>query len=133
MQITYSPDGGDSLVFTYKARLLKASQAEILEKRTGWTLEQFDAKVKQGSTLARKALLWLFMIGKHPSLKFEDFDFTVGDVEVQLDKSELAELLEGAEKMPLEDESLRPLYIAEVRRQLEDAPDDPKAQEKSNA
>jgi hypothetical protein len=121
VHFVYTPEGGERQEWPFSPRKLKASEAESLEKRAGWDLEEFMEHLAKGSILARRALLWMFLRRVHLSLRFEDVDFTVDEVEVQFDKGELTAIRAEVEKMP--DGPEREKALATIDEQLLTAPD----------
>lgn len=125
MFVVYRPGDGDQQKWTFKPRKLKSQEAEGIEKRTGWTYQEFVLKLQQGSTLARRALLWTFLRRTHHTIRFEDIDFSLDELEVSMDKGELAELRKSLEKFEFDDEATRRMALAQVDQQMEEAEEDP--------
>lgn len=100
MKFTYRPDAGDVQVWSFKPGEIKNSEAEMIERRTDWTWDEFVMKLQQGSTLARRALLWTFLRRTHHVLRFEDVEFTQSQVELEFDLDELYDMRSNIEKAP---------------------------------
>lgn len=89
MIVTYVPDDGDKLEFTFKPRRLLTTEAEAIEKITGGTYAEFVDALTEGSITARRALLWsLRKRNGEPEIRFRDVDFPIDALEIELDDEE---------------------------------------------
>ena len=125
MFLTYRPAEGDEQKWTFKPGKLSSKEAEAIEKRTGWTFEEFGQQLLKGSTLARRALLWTFQRRTHHTIKFEDIDFLMDEVKLEMDKGELLALREQMELYDFDDEATRKLALAQVDQQIAEAEENP--------
>lgn len=99
MRITYTPDGSEATVYDFDPDKVRASQAEVIEKRFGDTYEKWRVAVVQGSARARRVLLWHLIAREHHTLRYEDTpDFAHGELVVELTKAELTALRVKVEK-----------------------------------
>ncbi|SET43514.1 hypothetical protein [Nonomuraea wenchangensis] len=101
MIVTYTPQGGTAQTWTYKQDELTSAEAELIEDSTGLTIEEFDAELIKGRTKCKRALLWLQMRKDHPSLRFNEVEFRVGDLKTEYDNDEKALLRDAIEKSDL--------------------------------
>ena len=93
MIVTYHPEGGAPESWEFDPRKVRASRAEMIEKRAGESWESWLMQVQQGSMRARRVLLWHLMSMPHTTMRFEDTpDFYAGEVEVKHTAAELAEM-----------------------------------------
>lgn len=89
MILTYTPADGDAQRFVFKPDDMLNSEAEAIEKRTGWTWAEFLEQTQKGSTLARRVLLWTFLRRTHHTLRFEDVSFRQSEVVLAFDIDEM--------------------------------------------
>jgi len=93
MFVTYRPEGGEEKRWTFDPRRVRASQAEMIERRAGEPYEAWLTSVQAGKTHARRVMLWHLLSLEHPGLKFEDTpDFYMDELIVEHSVSELEEL-----------------------------------------
>lgn len=60
---------------------LRINEALELERITGWTFSEFNAKRAEGSALAMKAGAYIAVKRQRPDLRFESFDFEFDQIE----------------------------------------------------
>jgi hypothetical protein len=128
MKIIYTPEGEPPREYIYSPGRIRTAQAEMLEKRTGMTWGDFNQALARGSVLARRALLWHFERQTHPTLRFEDVDFALDELEVRFDKSEYLGIREQMETAPLPPgtpDEVRDMILAEVDKQIDEADESP--------
>lgn len=90
MWFIYKPEDGEPQEWWFDPQKVRAREAEAIEKRTGWDWGEFGQHLIQGSTLARRALLWTYQRRLHPTLRFEDVDFAMDEVELSPSVEEVA-------------------------------------------
>lgn len=95
MIVTYSPAGGESRTWDYKADDLPSSDAEDIEDAVGITFDEFQVRLMTGGAKARRALLWVLMRRDTPGLRFGDVSYRMGELSVEFDAPELARLREA--------------------------------------
>ena len=100
MLLTYKPDGSESQEWEFHPDDMLNTESEMIEKRTGWAWDEFMLNLQKGSTLARRALLWTFLRRIHHTLRFEDVSFRRGELKLEFDLAELAEIRAQTEKAP---------------------------------
>lgn len=136
MILIYRPDGGDERRWEFNPRKIRSAEAELVEKRTGLTWEQFGAQVTQGSVLCRRALLWMFQRRTHPTLRFEDVDFALDELTLDYERHELVAIRAQLEKQRFDSDAERDATLAQIDEQIEATPGDdeaPKAPSNSGA
>lgn len=131
MFVTYKPAGEQPQEFVFKPGEMLSHDSEQIEKMTSMTWEEFLAALQKGSTIARRALLWILLRRTHPTtLRFADVSFKQGELSVDYDRGELAEIREGlltpaaaarAEKSGQDLDSM----IAAIDEEMEKAREDP--------
>jgi hypothetical protein len=66
--LVYQPDGSDEPTrWPYNPRKLMSAEREAIERRTGMPFAEFTAAVLKGSSVARRALLWVMLKRDHPT------------------------------------------------------------------
>lgn len=127
MFFTYKPADGDEQRWTFKPNKMPNHEAEAIEKRTDWTYGTFCIKLQQGSTLARRALLWVFLRRQHPTIRFEDVRFETGELELEMDAGELAAMRQQVESSNAFDDETKAAALEQMDEQLKTAEPDPDA------
>lgn len=120
MFLVYKPEGQEEQQWEFNPRKMRSSEAEEIEKVTGWDFAEFGQHLQKGSQLALRALLWHYQRKTHPVLKFRDVDFGLDEVELRFDQDELAKAQELAEQMPLGPE--RDAILKQIAEMQETAP-----------
>lgn len=135
MILIYKPDGQEQQQWLVQLGKLRVMETEAIEKRTGLAYgTEFKAELLKGATRARRALLWTYLRREHPALRFEDVDFCDDELELQMDRDELAESRARLLATDDMDADIKVLTLAEIDRQLAEAPEPPgKAPVKSDA
>lgn len=109
MLVKFHPENQEApSVWEFHPEKVKTSMAELIEKRSGMTYAQWAKAVGDGSSLARRVLLWHLMTRDGQPVRIEEIpDFYFGDltIEPSLDEMrrireqiELSDEIEGKEK-----------------------------------
>lgn len=77
----------------YDAKKLMSAEREMLERRTERAFDEFQQDVIKGSTICRRALLFMFLKRDHPGVKYEDVDFAWDELKLEFSKPEYAEMI----------------------------------------
>lgn len=94
MRFTYTPEGADERVWEFAAGKMRSRDAEDIERVTKMPFRGgFLEALLDGSVLAQRALLWVYLRRDVPSLKFDQVDFALDEVELTFDDAELEEIL----------------------------------------
>lgn len=102
MYVTYRPEDGPEQRWVFDAKRVRASKAEMIEKRFGDTWESFIAAVQSGNMRARRVLLWHLLTLEHHGMRFEDTpDFFADELLVEHSVAELTEIRERVAKAQL--------------------------------
>lgn len=125
MLVTYRPDGDEAQAvrWSFDARRgVRALEREAIERAAGMTYAAWVDAVTEGSSLARRVLLWHLLRREHRATRLDDVDFAWDDLTVEWTKGELRRSLDDLSK----------LETAEAQRQralilalMDDAPEDP--------
>jgi hypothetical protein len=120
MKLVYTPDGEAPQEWKYKPGRIRASDAELLERRTGMSWGDFNQQLARGSVLARRALLWYFLRQTHATLRFEDVDFALDELTLEFDRDEWAHIRRQVEETKLPagtPDEMRETLLAELDRE----------------
>jgi hypothetical protein len=121
VHVTYKPEDGDQQEWTFDPLRIRASQAELIERRFGENWEAWTGGVQAGNMKARRVLLWHLLSREHPTLRYEDVpDFYAGELLVQHSVAELAEIRARVEKSSLPDDK-REIVLAAFDREMTEA------------
>jgi hypothetical protein len=122
MFLIYHPEGSEEPTkFNYQPKKLMSAEREMLEKLSGLTYEKFYSALIEGSSVCRRALLFIFLKRNAPKTRYEDVDFAWGEVELQFSRQELLEFKKGLESLPPSDE--KSAGLAQIEEMLADAED----------
>jgi len=107
MRVTYQPEGERPQTWEFNPDRVRASDAELIEKRYGDKWDVWRSDVISGGMRARRVLLWhLLRIGPHghPLLRYEDTpNFYTGELKVEYSSAELRQVIDRVGKMKLDD------------------------------
>jgi hypothetical protein len=122
--LVYQPEGSDEPTrWQYNPRKLMSAEREAIEKHTGMPFAEFTQAVMKGSSVCRRALLWVMLKRDHPTTKYGDVDFAWDELRLEFSKQEYAQMIRDA------DESLsgeqREMTLQGLRDEMETAEDDP--------
>lgn len=123
MRLIYSPEGGEAQEWDFIPGKMMSVEAEALEKATGWTYIEFGEKFMAGSTLARRALLWVMRRRTERGLKFSDVKFALDELDVDFSRDERVKLRQALLDSPDIDEAQREQILAELGDEDDDEAD----------
>jgi hypothetical protein len=137
MFVTYNPEDGSTepLTWEFDPRKIRASRAEMIEKRAGENWETWLMGVQQGNMHARRVLLWHLLSMPHPGMRYEDTpDFYAGELEIQHTKTELGQMRDRIVAAGLPEDQAAQVLMA-IDLEMAEAPegDSGKAPSKSAA
>lgn len=95
MKFTYKPEGADPKVWEYRPNKLMNVEAEKIEDLTGWTYQEFGERFMSGSTKAYHALLYILLKRETPTLKYDQVQFAMDEIEVEFGEVEKAAMLDA--------------------------------------
>ncbi|MFE2300843.1 hypothetical protein ACFXAW_21970 [Streptomyces sp. NPDC059445] len=97
MFLVYNPEGSESPSrWKYDPRKIMSAEREWVERRTERNWSEFTKDVVQGSSLCRRALLYIFLKREHPTVKWDDVDFAWDELSLEYSKGELIEIRKAA-------------------------------------
>jgi hypothetical protein len=103
VKFIYKPEGTDSHEWDFDPAKLHDVEAIEIEKRTGMTYGEFGQQFMKGSILARKALLFVLLKRATPTLRWNEVQFTVGEIDVDFDAEEKAQIVEALHKKAIDE------------------------------
>lgn len=113
MFVTYRPQEGDQRRWEFDPRKVRASKAEMIEKRFGEPWDAWQVAVQAGNMRARRVLLWHLLTVEHPTMRWEDTpDFLAGELLVQHSVAELREIRERIQKASVDDDRREQIMAA---------------------
>lgn len=119
MLVTYSPEGAEPQSFKFRPREIRASEAEMIERRAGKSFEQWAQDVVNGSATARRVLLWHLLRRQHPALKWEDTpDFAWSEILVEREYKELVDLRAAIANAKILEDSEREAALDEIDEEI---------------
>jgi hypothetical protein len=127
--LVYTPGEGDVQRFEYRPTKLMATEREMLERQTDQNFSEFTAKVLQGNSRCRRALLFLFLRRQHPRLKFDDVDFAWDELKLEYSRQELQQMRDQVADTLHGDE--RAAALAKLDEEIETAYDDAESEGKA--
>lgn len=134
MYLRYHPEGSEQpTLYKYDPKKMMSAEREALEKKTGLTYEQFHTKLIEGSSVCRRALLWVMIKRTAAGTRYEDVDFAWGECELGLYVHEIEEMRSAVEEADIpEAEKAQGLgALAEMLKGAEEDPDAGKAPSQS--
>ena len=102
MRVIYTPTDGDRQEWTYRHGKVRASEAEMCERRLeGVKWDGFEAAILQGAARARRVLLWHLLRLAHPALKWDDTpDFFMSELVIEMDLEDSRSYRERMDALP---------------------------------
>ncbi|MFC7380894.1 hypothetical protein [Sphaerisporangium rhizosphaerae] len=102
MFVTYKPEDGDEQRWEFNPKRVRASKAEMIEKRAGENWDAWLASLQSGNMRARRVLLWHLLTVDHPTFRWEDVpDFYASELMVEHSVAELTEIRDRVTKAKL--------------------------------
>jgi len=107
MHISYTPppEEGDEQEWDFDPGRVRASVAEMIERRFGENYDAWQAGIQSGNIKARRVLLWHLLSLEHPRLRFEEVrDFYADEVKVQFSVAELTAIRDRLQRANLSED-----------------------------
>lgn len=113
MIIEYAPEGGERRRWDLNAVKLMASEAETLERLTGWTWHEAKQQLSKGSMRALRSFAYVLEKRANPSLRYSQFEPAADELDYWLDDVERKAWREELETAPdLDDEQREEMLAA---------------------
>lgn len=124
MFLVYEPEGSEEATrWPYNPRKLMSAEREAIERRTGEPFAEFTQSVVKGSSVARRALLWVMLKRDHPTMKYDDVDFAWDELRLEYSKQEYAQMIADASENLTGEQ--RELTLKGLQQEWDSAQDDP--------
>lgn len=131
MYLIYSPEGSDEPKrWKYVPRKIMSAEREMLERRTSRNWSEFTKDVVAGSSLCRRALLFMYLKREHPTVKYEDVDFAWDELKLEYSKGELIKLRDTVAEDATGEQGAA--MLAQFDRQIAEAFEDPEEEGKAS-
>lgn len=88
MQFVYKAEGIEPRRWEFQPYKLMSPEAELIERRTGMAFSDWARVVTEGSMIALRALLFVLLKRTDPTLKWEQLQFSMSEVDFELDDEE---------------------------------------------
>ena len=89
MRFVYTPEGADPISWDYNPTRLMSPEAEAIERHTGMTFGEFTVACGRGSMLAIHGLLYVLLKRQHPTLKFDEVQFCIDEIDFEVDDTDV--------------------------------------------
>ncbi|MEW2424833.1 hypothetical protein AB0911_30335 [Streptomyces nigra] len=124
MYLIYQPEGSEEPQrWKYNPRKIMSAEREAIERLTSRNWSEFVQDVVKGSSLCRRALLWVYLKREHPTTKFDDVDFAWDELKLEYTKGELIQIRDAAAEAATGEQ--RAAVLAKLDEQIAEAYDDP--------
>jgi len=130
--LVYQPEGSEEPTrWPYNPRKLMSPEREQIERRTGMLYSEFTQAVVKGSSLCRRALLFVMLKRSHPTTKWDDVDFAWDELRLEYSQAEYDQMIEDAGDAPNLSGSEREAVLDTLRAERETAFADPEEEGKA--
>lgn len=93
MKFIYRPEGAEPREWELDPSRLMSPEVEAIERHTGLTFQQWAEGIGTGSFLAIHGLLYVLLKRTHPTLRWDDVQFCMADLDFAMDDAEAATLI----------------------------------------
>ena len=98
MQFTYTPEGADTRKWPFQPGKLMNAEVEAIERQTGLSFRAWVQGMSDGSVLAIHGFLYVMLKRSIPNLKWDDVQFCMDEVNLEMEDDEIAQVRESIEK-----------------------------------
>lgn len=98
MRFIYKPEGAEPKSWEFNPTKLMNVEAEAIEKHTGMTFGDWADKVGSGSVLAIHGLLYVLLKRTTPTLRWDDVQFCLDDIDFEIDDDEAVDIRDALEE-----------------------------------
>jgi len=126
--VTYTPSDSTVREFQFVPQEIDVDTAELVEVHAGQSFQEFVNAAMEGRARALRVCLWLMLRQDLPTLKFADTPkFRMGEVKIDLGRSELLELKKNLNKVPEAKREAVAKFVEDGLKEFE-GQSDPKAE-----
>jgi hypothetical protein len=126
-KFVYKPEGRDPMSWDFDPNKLMNPEAEAIERHTGMAFGEWIQALGKSSMLALHGLLFVMLKREIPTLKWDDVQFSISEIDMEMDDAEAGEALSALEVRMANGETLPAEEAALWARLKEQAPAAPKA------
>lgn len=105
MLVKYMPEGQAPTEWDFNPDKVRVVEAEMIEKRSGLSWAKWVEAIQAGHAHARRVLLWHLQKKDHHTLRLEDVDFCMGELEIDYSLSDLQKLRSQVADSSMDDKS----------------------------
>lgn len=116
MQFVYKPEGAEPRRWEFDPARLMSPEIEVIERHTGLEYGEWIEAVGRTSVLAIHGLLFVLLKRNTPTLKWDEVQFCMAEIEFEMTDDEKGQLLEHLEALENPTDAER-ATIAELRKQ----------------
>jgi hypothetical protein len=98
VQFVYKPEGAEPKKWDFRPDKLMNAEAEAIERLTKMTYGQWSEAVTEGSVLAIHGLLYVLLKREVPTLKWDQVQFSMSEVDFELTDQETADTIAALEE-----------------------------------
>lgn len=91
MQFVYKPEGIEPRKWVFDPNRLMSPEVEAIERHTGLAFGEWMEQVGRGSFTAIHGLLYVLLKRQHPTLKWEEVQFCMADIDFEMSPEEIRE------------------------------------------
>lgn len=104
MLVKYMPEGQEKPTeWDFNPDRVRVTEAEMIEKRSGLSWSKWVEAIQAGNANARRVLLWHLQKKTHHTLRLEDVDFCMGELEIDYSLTDLQVLRAKVEASSMSD------------------------------
>lgn len=122
MYLIYTPEGSEPTLYKFEPNKMMSPEQELIERKTDRNFGDFTEDVVKGSSVCRRALLYVMRKREHPTTRWEDCTFAWGELRLDFSRQEYQAMIDEAPELrsgqELED------MLSALREAMKDAPDD---------
>lgn len=97
MKFVYKPEGVEPREWDFSPEKLMSPEAEAIERLTGMTFGEWAEAVRKGSITALHGLLYVMLKRQSPTMKYDEVQFNLSELDFVLDDRETADAIAGLE------------------------------------
>lgn len=98
MKFVYKPEGAEPRSWDFEPDRILNVEAEVIERKTGFTYQEWLDKVRGGSMLALHGLLFIFLKREDHKLQWDSVQFTLSELDFEIGDDEAAEVYAALKK-----------------------------------
>ncbi len=98
MQFVYKPEGAEPRRWDFNPAKLMSPEVEAIERHTALAFGEWINQVGRGSFVAIHGLLYVLLKRTHPTLKWDEVQFCMEDIDFEMNAEERAEALAALEE-----------------------------------